>query len=79
MMVAARMEEWIGSLWIKTRSSLYEGAFLFFVRRSKLALNTGAKSCAGRFGVVHSRFCCAAADLALNRAANFDCSFTRAL
>ena len=39
------------------------------MRRSILALKTAAKSCNGRFGLVHSRFCYAAADLALNRTA----------
>ena len=46
--------------------------FLFSVRRSYMALKTAAKSCDGRLGIVHNRFCCAAADLALNRAANCD-------
>ena len=61
------------------RSSLYEAALLFSVRRSNLALKTAAKSCGGRFGLVHSRICYAASDLALNRAANCDCNFARAL
>ena len=43
------------------RSSLYEAALLFSVRRSNLALKTAAKSCGGRFGLVHSHFCYAAA------------------
>ena len=64
---------------INVRSSLYEAAFSFSVRRSNLALKTAAKSCGGRFGLIHSRTCYAAFDLALNRAVNCDCSFTRAL
>ena len=58
---------------------IYEGAFFIFCAAVEFGVKTAAKSCGRRFGFVHSRICYAASDLALNRAANFDCSFARAL